>query len=317
MDTLQTRQIDEQESNITRLYTHNADVDAINERRLSELSEDVQVFEAITKGRKSAVESLIASCLAPETLELKLNAEVMCVANNPAQRFVNGSRGVVVGFDEESNTPKIKLHDSNRTITLDRNVWSIQEGDRTIAELAQYPVRLAWAITIHKSQGMSLDAAEIDLGRSFEPGMGYVALSRLRTLDGLLLRGINELALKIHPEVLVFDSHLQQSSRNLQAGLHKLPSETVEGHHESVRKSLSPNEFEFDAVLFEKLRRWRSELAKDKQVPPYIIFDDKTLKLIAASKPMDEDDIAVIKGVGPKKLEEYGEEVLGIIATHE
>ena len=194
LDTLQTRQVDEHENNSTRLYTHNADVDAINITRLNELNDDSVLFEAITKGKKAAVEALIKTCLAPEILELKLGAEIMCVANNPAQRFVNGSRGTVVGFDDESGAPMIKLHDSGRRITMERNTWSIQEGDRTIAELAQYPLRLAWAITIHKSQGMSLDSAEVDLGRSFEPGMGYVALSRLRTRDGLLLRGINEMA---------------------------------------------------------------------------------------------------------------------------
>ena len=241
----------------------------------------------------------------------------MCVANNPAQRFVNGSRGTVVGFDDESGAPMIKLHDSGRRITMERNTWSIQEGDRTIAELAQYPLRLAWAITIHKSQGMSLDSAEVDLGRSFEPGMGYVALSRLRTLDGLLLRGINEMALKIHPEVLDFDIELNRKSAAAQAGLGLIKQEQIDSHHETVVKKLSSTKFDFDSELMNKLKSWRADLAKDNKVPAYIIFDDKTLKLLAAKKPSDEDELSVIKGIGKKKLEEYGEEVLAIIATFE
>ncbi len=317
LDTLQTRQVDEHENNSTRLYTHNADVDAINITRLNELNDDSVLFEAITKGKKAAVEALIKTCLAPEILELKLGAEIMCVANNPAQRFVNGSRGTVVGFDDESGAPMIKLHDSGRRITMERNTWSIQEGDRTIAELAQYPLRLAWAITIHKSQGMSLDSAEVDLGRSFEPGMGYVALSRLRTLDGLLLRGINEMALKIHPEVLDFDIELNRKSAAAQAGLGLIKQEQIDSHHETVVKKLSSTKFDFDSELMNKLKSWRADLAKDNKVPAYIIFDDKTLKLLAAKKPSDEDELSVIKGIGKKKLEEYGEEVLAIIATFE
>ena len=64
------------------------------------------------------------------------------------------------------------------------------------------------------------------------------------------------------------------------------------------------------------LKSWRADLAKDNKVPAYIIFDDKTLKLLAAKKPSDEDELSVIKGIGKKKLEEYGEEVLAIITTH-
>src|ERR1019366_4262614 len=93
--------------------------------------------------------------------------------------------------------------------------WTLVEDDRTRAEVVQLPLRLAWAITIHKSQGMSLDAAEIDLSKTFTPGMGYVALSRVRSLDGLYLQGLNRMALNMHPQVHDFDSQLRDASARL------------------------------------------------------------------------------------------------------
>jgi ATP-dependent exoDNAse (exonuclease V) alpha subunit len=93
-----------------------------------------------------------------------------------------------------------------------RAAWSIDDEKSSIAEITQYPLRLAWAITIHKSQGMSLDAAEIDLSKSFEYGMGYVALSRVKTLKGIKLLGINKKALLVSPEILEKDKEFRRLS---------------------------------------------------------------------------------------------------------
>ena len=317
IDLLQTRQIDEQETNATRLYTHNADVDSINEHRLRELNEDEVLFTGITKGRASAVETLVTTCLAPENLVLKLGAEIMTVANNPAQHFVNGSRGTVVGFDEESEAPVIQLHNSRRRITLERNTWAVHEGDRIIAEFAQYPLRLAWAITVHKSQGMSLDEAEVDLGRSFEPGMGYVALSRVRSLDGLILRGINDMAMRVHPEIIEFDVLLQKNSIAVQSALEKLSQASVDDSHENLRAKLSPSEIMYDEALYQKLMLWRTKKAKSIKLPAYMVFDNKTLKSLASIKPKSEQALLSIKGVGNKKCDSYGHEIIDIITNHE
>ena len=90
--------------------------------------------------------------------------------------------------------------------------WTVEDGGKTLAEIVQIPLKLAWAITVHKSQGMSMDAAEVDLGDSFEPGMGYVALSRVRTLSGLSLLGLNETALRVSAEALEIDVQLRARS---------------------------------------------------------------------------------------------------------
>jgi len=193
----------------TRLYTHNIDVDAVNERELLKLSGDVFEYEMNTKGKANLVASLRKSILAPEVLKLKEGAVVMFVKNNFEEGYVNGTLGRVVAFKE--NTPVVKMH-SGKKIYVTRATWEVEDGGKVLASAEQLPLRLAWAITVHKSQGMSLDAAEIDLSKSFVPGQGYVALSRLRTLSGLTLLGINSMALSVNPYVLELNKELMRES---------------------------------------------------------------------------------------------------------
>jgi len=91
-----------------------------------------------------------------------------------------------------------------------------------LASISQVPLRLAWAITVHKSQGMSLDCAEIDLGKTFEYGMGYVALSRVRTLAGIKLVGLNDLALRVNERVIMLDKQLRERSQEDAAALREM-----------------------------------------------------------------------------------------------
>jgi len=101
-------------------------------------------------------------------------------------------------------------------------------------------LRLAWAITVHKSQGMSLDAAEVDLSRSFEPGMGYVALSRVRSLAGLSLLGINEMALKVHDEVLDFDARFSEQSERDAEELRQMKRSAIADRQADHLNSIAP-----------------------------------------------------------------------------
>ena len=104
---------------------------------------------------------------------------------------MNGTLGVVTGFDEFSGYPIIKTRNGHH-ITIAPLDWTVEENGKIRGQIRQIPLRLAWAITVHKSQGMSLDAAIMDLSQVFEFGQGYVALSRVRRLSGLYLLGINE-----------------------------------------------------------------------------------------------------------------------------
>jgi len=193
----------------TRLYTHNIDVDTINTKALGEIGEESRIFEMKSHGRPPLVESLKKSCLAPENLHLKIGARVMFVKNNYEGKYVNGTLGKVIDF--EMDGPIVMTTRGDRIKAMPMS-WSIEENGKVLAEISQVPLRLAWAITVHKSQGMSLDAVEVDLSKSFERGMGYVALSRVRTLGGLKLLGINNMALQVHEEVSEFDQSLQTYS---------------------------------------------------------------------------------------------------------
>jgi ATP-dependent exoDNAse (exonuclease V) alpha subunit len=126
---------------------------------------------------------------------------------------VNGTLGEVIDFDESGNP--IIVTNQGREITIEPASWNIEDGDKILASITQIPLRLAWAITVHKSQGMSLDAAEMDLGKAFEYGQGYVALSRVRSLDGLKLLGFNAQALMVHPKILEYDKRFRAKSEQI------------------------------------------------------------------------------------------------------
>lgn len=169
-----------------------------------------------TYGNEYIASLIKKHCLAPERLYLRDGAVVMFVKNNFEKGYVNGTLGTVVGFTEK-NFPVVEIHVTGELVNVLPAEWDVEDHSintgQVLARIKQFPLRLAWAITIHKSQGMSLDAAEIDLGRPFAPGMGYVALSRVRTLEGIRLLGLNNKALRVHEDVVVFDKTLRQISR--------------------------------------------------------------------------------------------------------
>jgi ATP-dependent DNA helicase PIF1 len=194
----------------TKLYSRNINVDAINEGELSKIEGKEKKFTMQSVGADALVEALKKGCLAQEELCLKVGAEVMFIKNSTIDDYKNGTRGVVEGFSVKG-WPKVRTFDGSLIITKPEE-WKYEDNEETRATLIQVPLRLAWAITIHKSQGMTLDTAEIDLGDAFEPGMGYVALSRVRSLSGLKLMNLNAMALEVHPKVLEQDKLFKEAS---------------------------------------------------------------------------------------------------------
>lgn len=196
----------------TRLFTHNANVDQLNLQELQKLPGQKRQYTMKSTGNKILVETLKRSCLSPEKLILTEETMVMCTKNNFEAGYANGTLGRVIRFEKESGLPVI-LTSGGKEIIMNPATWSIQDNGKTLAEVEQIPLRLAWAITIHKSQGMSLDAAEIDLTNTFTFGQGYVALSRVKSLAGLKLIGINANALLVDPFIVENDKLFKKTAQ--------------------------------------------------------------------------------------------------------
>jgi ATP-dependent exoDNAse (exonuclease V) alpha subunit len=287
---------------VTRLYAHNVDVDAINQKHLDMLPSEAKSYRMATSGAAAKREQLMKSVLAPPELVLKRGAEVMFVANNFTKGFVNGTRGTVIDFD--GNTPIVVVQ-SGKELRVEPHSWVLEEDGRSRAEVTQLPLRLAWAITIHKSQGMSLDAAEIDLSRSFTPGMGYVALSRVRSMDGLYLVGINQMALQLHPLIHAYDQALREASEEMGQKTADFTEETAQNEPQTA-----PN-----PALLTALKQWRTRQAVAEKIPPYMVFHDTTLAELAARQPQTTQALLAVKGVGKMKLDKYATDLLHVLAT--
>ncbi len=210
--------------NAPKLYSHNENVDYVNDQMLAKIQAEAQYFPMVVKGHDALISVMKKGCLSPENLYLKVGAAVMFTKNNQKAGYVNGTLGIVEGFEKDTEFPIVKIR-SGKRIIVEYADWIVEEDRKVKGRLSQLPLRLAWAITVHKSQGISLDEAVIDLSRVFEYGQGYVALSRVRRLSGIYLLGWNDKAFQVDPEVLERDRELHIDSTNAERLFSKI-SET-------------------------------------------------------------------------------------------
>jgi len=250
LDILNQRMIETDIDDVTKLFTHNTNVDVFNDQRLSIIDSPEKSYKMTSKGNPNLVESLKRGCLVPQDLIIKEGALVMFVKNNPVVGYVNGTVGEVVGFEDDY--PVVEDKDGNRYTALPQP-WSIEEGAKTLAEITQVPLKLAWAVTIHKSQGMTLDRAVIDLSKSFVEGQGYVALSRVKTLDGLFLKGFNKMALEVHSEVRRVDRNLRGLSDKLFDATKKMDPKDFDEQHQIFLEKIGAKKFKVIKDTGEKL----------------------------------------------------------------
>ena len=237
-------------ANRTRLFSHNRDARQVNERKLNALirgGAEQLTFEAQDNFGAAPptawAQKKLEHCIAPKTLTLAVGAYVICLKNlEPESGIVNGTRGEVVRFtnvvlddDAQRSSAEARSRALNGTLgrfpvvrfqvgtvdggraskiverTLCQKEWSIESGGVVQAERKQIPLKLAWALSIHKAQGMSLDTLEVSLKSCFEPGHVYVALSRVRSLAGLTVRDFDISKIRAAPEVVAYYSEIVEA----------------------------------------------------------------------------------------------------------
>ena len=194
----------------TILTTHNTKVEMVNNNFLKKISAPIKQFTAEYSGDVFKIEFLKKNCLAYQQLTLKVGAQVMMIKNTlQKEGIVNGSLGIVRDFSVKKNYPIVEFN-NGKTLTVSPESWQVEKFDSANktssveASLTQVPLILAWAITIHKSQGLTLDKISCDLSDSFTAGQSYVALSRARTLDGIFIESINFNKIHADPQAVNF-----------------------------------------------------------------------------------------------------------------
>lgn len=230
------------------LFPVNKQADNLNDLKLAQIADEAHDYHAESAGPATLVDRLKRNMLAPEHLVLKAGAAVMALRNDQDRQYVNGSIGAVRAFQPESKGgwPIVEFENGN-IVTMKPASWEMMDGDTVLASVRQVPLRCAWGITIHKSQGMTLDRAVMDLRRTFAPGMGYVALSRVESLDGLYLAGVNERMFLVSPDAVLLDGALRDNSA---AAVSRLAAEGATAFKPAaLNQSSADTEFEQDALF--------------------------------------------------------------------
>lgn len=288
---------------VPKLFSHNLDVDRVNENELQKLPSDRYDFLAEKKGSGALVAALQKGCLSPEVLSLKKGAVVIFTKNNQRAGFVNGTLGEVEGFEPYTRNPIVRIRDGRR-IEVEPMEWNVEEGGRIRASITQYPLRLAWAITVHKSQGMSLDEAVVDLSGVFEYGQGYVALSRVRRLSGLYILGWNDMTFQVHPEVLSTDESFRLDSIAMEKAFANMTEDELERLQDNFikvcggdlvpGKEKAKTKTKKGGTYTETLRLWNegksiSEIAQERGYSEGTIFSH--LEKLVKQNKIDRSDL--------------------------
>ena len=261
------------------LTSHNRMADEINQKKLAELSGKTYSYKAEIVGNFN--ENQYPN---DEVLDLKVGAQIMFIRNDASgeRRYFNGKLAEVVDLDEKEITVIIDGDDEN--YVLKKEVWEQKkyslDAEKNITEdvlgsFKQYPIRLAWAVTIHKSQGLTFDRLIIDAGKSFASGQVYVALSRCRTLEGIVLKS------KITPEVIFADRRVSKFQDETHANDRMDEILNAEKYDYSIKKVLN----RLDCKWFKNsLETWYNSAKNSKAIDK-----DKAKFLYTAIKPEVEN----------------------------
>ena len=343
----------------TRLYTHNLNVNKINDKELAELNGEMMRFEATAIGEDKLVDTLKKTVRTQDELILKVGAKVMFIKNNTELNVSNGTMGELIGFatvkvddsadkakaekdakadakndglsddktieDEDDiadaklkskskalskkpvtqKMPVVRLN-SGREVIAEPEEWIIEdETGEVLASYSQVPLCLAWAITIHKSQGMTLDAAEIDLSRTFELGQGYVALSRLKSLAGLQLLGMNTMSLQLDPLARGADKRFLALSEEADANYAMLDAKSMSEAHEKfvTQSGGTNNKTIIDAyATLQKKRREQQQISQDKKQSKGNQVADKSDTTLLVTRQLLEESLTIAEIAQTREL---------------
>lgn len=331
------------EDGYIRLMTHNRQVDYINATEMAKLDSHPFTFEAAVTGTFPEESYPTAN-----SLTLKKGAQVMFIKNDPERRFINGTLGEIRRIDK--NCIAVRLAESGKTIEVEPMEWQnirYQFDDETkeisskqIGRFKQYPLKAAWAITVHKSQGLTFDKAIIDVHAAFSPGQAYVALSRCRTLEGLVLSSpvsasvfmkdkavdaymnyiycpVQELAFSSCYEYFEYEKKPESEAVGSEEKVNakKVNAERINPEKSDAEKPAVPAKIP-DTALARELRSWRYERANEIDKPAFVVFSNAALAGIAHLRPTTLTELLKVPGVGPAKVNAYGEEIIGIVRSH-
>ena len=326
LEALQSRIIPYEGTDIipTRLYANNISVDHINKIEHDKLSDEyiktfgVNVIKPSPREisdndlSESTIKRLSDDFVKNnDPIEIKIGDQVMCTYNI-SETIVNGSRGVVVEIGEY---PIVKFVNNN---TVEMRPIDLFDDNIPGLIFKKVPLKYAWALTIHKCQGMTLDLCIMDLGSNiFEAGQTYVALSRVKSLEGLYLTNFDHTKIKI--DKVVKDFYEQYENKVYTKDERNLEKKRIKKHIieylESCKKIKIVKKVEpsINKEIVDKLKEYRSKVANEKGIQNYQILTNDTINNIARDLPKDSYDLLGVKGVGPKTLENYGNDILKIL----
>ena len=331
------------EDGYIRLMTHNRQVDYINATEMAKLDSHPFTFEAAVTGTFPEESYPTAN-----SLTLKKGAQVMFIKNDPERRFINGTLGEVRSIDK--NCIAVRLAESGKTIEVEPMEWqniryqfdeeTKEISSKQIGRFKQDPLKAAWAITVHKSQGLTFDKAIIDVHAAFSPGQAYVALSRCRTLEGLVLSSpvsasvfmkdkavdaymnyiycpVQELAFSSCYEYFEYEKKPEPEAVGSEEKVNakKVNAERINTEKSDAEKLAVPVKIP-DTALARELRSWRYERANEIDKPAFVVFSNAALAGIAHLRPTTLTELLDVPGVGPAKVNAYGEEIIGIVESH-
>lgn len=297
------------DSNFITMVSRKKDADRINNSRLERIDSSDKSYSASVTGKFSEDAYPV-----PKTLSLKVGAQVMFAKNDYKNNFRNGTIGRVSELDDYT----IMVIVDGREIVVERSSWENieytlneeihQVREEVVGTFKQFPLKPAWAITVHKSQGLTFDNVVIDLPHTFESGQAYVAFSRCRTLEGIVLkRKVNPNTFFVDPKIEHFYNSISTDLNLLAEKVSYVPFEWPDDAPEEAPPAM------IDTALANTLKEWRLNESRSKRLAAFQVLTNRSLNEIATRKPKNMEELASVYGVGLSTISKYGEDILRIV----